>query len=689
MQITYNDSGLKSDLERIVKETRLKAMLEYRASFGGTLEGVGKSSDGPAFGFAPPEGWVDLGKYAISFIFSEPIAHGVIASAIWETMKQSYALLRQKKNGSGQKREFAILTDQYGMNEARKTIYFVLKDNLEESAFEDAIKQIPRLREKITSLETSDITGMSDVVELNYVSPKWALSIFADYSVIGKVSEGSGPKSFIIANKNATNSEVDSLRGIAEYSGLGDISVQKTGGTTALGASGAPEVILVLKYAALVIGGGILNAIGGEIWEKVKKFVIETFKMYRGQSNSDSEWIYNPIVVVDIEGENGFELQIHFPRKDIEEVEKSIGQIQEILAGLKPNQKFVSLKYVDGQWVLGAEHFKSQEELRDEIFQNAEKESEYSENTNGLPEDRRPEAVSDNRAFGMEGIKNQIKELLGQLQELGVDISDTAPLEERKPNNLARIRILSKYKFGPIIVGMWLIISAFLTNGILNKITPDDVDLGTFLSCSEPTIDDCVRKEVQPRAAEKIEEDFINILQNIKRVGAAFPPLRFPMEAVEFGVVLAERGSELQFSISEPKYTETLLSDLDLGCEFADKDISLNSYEEKSIGEYLSLNNLDENKIKDIAKSIADKFGGCDWMPKENINLRSRGLPKEVAPNGIISVKKIIRVGLSFQTNWWGKLSIFFGLFAILGGIMLLIRQAIQLWKRGKDYFSE
>ena len=78
---------------------------------------------------------------------------------------------------------------------------------------------------------------------------------------------------------------------------IGDISVEKIGGTTALGADGAPEVILLIKYVGTTLAGGVLVAIGADIWKKIKKFTTNTFKKYREKFNPEDQWFYNPIIV--------------------------------------------------------------------------------------------------------------------------------------------------------------------------------------------------------------------------------------------------------------------------------------------------------------------------------------------------------------------------------------------------------
>ncbi len=171
----------------------------------------------------------------------------------------------------------------------------------------------------------------------------------------------------IIANSNASDLEVSLLKDIAIEAEIGDISVEKIGGTTALGADGAPEVILLLKYAGTTLAGGVLVAIGADIWKKIKKFTTNTFKKYKEKFNPENQWFYNPIIVIDIQIDKESKIQIHFPRHNEEELEKSIRSFQEIFT-LYDGEDFVVFQFKEGKWIKTVERFKNQEQIRDEIF---------------------------------------------------------------------------------------------------------------------------------------------------------------------------------------------------------------------------------------------------------------------------------------------------------------------------------
>ena len=173
----------------------------------------------------------------------------------------------------------------------------------------------------------------------------------------------------IIANSSASDAEVSALNDAAIEAGLENVPIQKIGGTTALGADGAPEVILLLKYAGGALAGGILAAIGADVWKNIKKFVTTTFKKYKDGFNPEEQWFYNPIIVIDLKINEESKVQIHFPRHDEEELKKSVESLQEIFS-LYGGEDFIAFKFDEGKWIKTIEKFKNQEQLRDEIFQN-------------------------------------------------------------------------------------------------------------------------------------------------------------------------------------------------------------------------------------------------------------------------------------------------------------------------------
>ena len=171
----------------------------------------------------------------------------------------------------------------------------------------------------------------------------------------------------IIANSSATDAEVSAIKDAAAKAEIDNILIEKTGGTTALGADGAPEVILLLKYAGGALVGGVLAAIGADVWKKIKKFVTTTFKKYKEGFNPKEQWFYNPIIVVDLQVNEESKVQIHFPRRDEEELKKSVESLQEILA-LYNSENFIAFRFEEGKWLKTTERFKNQEQIRDEIF---------------------------------------------------------------------------------------------------------------------------------------------------------------------------------------------------------------------------------------------------------------------------------------------------------------------------------
>lgn len=170
----------------------------------------------------------------------------------------------------------------------------------------------------------------------------------------------------IVANSNAGDGEVKAIKETADFVGLDGVSVEKTGGTTDLGADGAPEVILVLKYVGLAITTGFFGAIGADVWKKAKDFIVSIFKRHKRQFNPEEQWFYNPIIVIEIVADEETVLQIQFPNKD-EEFEESLEKLETALKDFHP-EKHLLMRFDKGRWFYSDEAFKSQAQVRDEIF---------------------------------------------------------------------------------------------------------------------------------------------------------------------------------------------------------------------------------------------------------------------------------------------------------------------------------
>lgn len=174
----------------------------------------------------------------------------------------------------------------------------------------------------------------------------------------------------IIANRSATKNEIDFLRDIALTAGFSEAILDPSGGTTALGADGAPEVVLILQYVGLSLGAGIFAAMGADVWKKIKGFVAKTFEAYKepfGLNEQYEQWFYNPIIVLDILIEGKSKLQIHFPRKSLKELDESLKSLDATLNKYL-DMEFVAFEYIDDRWIFTSKQFKSQEKARDEFF---------------------------------------------------------------------------------------------------------------------------------------------------------------------------------------------------------------------------------------------------------------------------------------------------------------------------------
>jgi len=264
-----------------------------------------------------------------------------------------------------------------------------------------------------------------------------------------------------------------------------------------------------------------------------------------------------------------------------------------------------------------------------------------------------------------------------------IPLSDEKLVEKIKENkNMSKQK--DHLEFGKVIVLGWIVASFIFTWLILDKITPEDVYLGDY-SCGKATYGECVEEEIKPRTANEISNNLTQIIKDIKKVNLV---LQLPLKIIEFEMVFVDRGSQLQLEISEPKYKTSLLPELDLRCNFANKEFPLHTNGRHYTKEHLQLSNLEEEDVEDVAERIANSFNGCEWYPKNDIHIAQK-IQKEVAPNAVVKVNKVIKPYLTFQKDLLGKTIIFFVWFAIIGGIIALIKQTVQVWRKGRNYFLE
>lgn len=153
-------------------------------------------------GAIPPEGWVDLGKYAISFIVSPEIVRGVLGGALWDAMKlalsKGFSLVKSKDKLHHSEKaemfielipnfaqqlpycELVLITDRVDFSKAldreNKTIMFVFGARMEEAEVSAAIEAIPQARQGIKDfLKVSDIRCVNAVARFIFIDGGWRL----------------------------------------------------------------------------------------------------------------------------------------------------------------------------------------------------------------------------------------------------------------------------------------------------------------------------------------------------------------------------------------------------------------------------------------------------------------------------------------------------------------------------------
>ncbi len=250
---------------------------------------------------------------------------------------------------------------------------------------------------------------------------------------------------------------------------------------------------------------------------------------------------------------------------------------------------------------------------------------------------------------------------------------------------------LPKKSVGILIILSWVILSIFLTQEVFSALTPKSIDLGDY-SCGKATYLKCIEEEIKPRAKNEIKNSIIETLKNGQEIRALFS---LPLEIIYFELVLEDKGSKLQLNVSEPKSETTITPKIDLRCNFVGNDISLSTGGKYYSGKYIRLNNLANGTNKDAKKSIeavandlADDFNGCSWNPVDKVEYSAPQHQITVAPNATVSMAVVMKPTLVFQPlPSWFRVLTFSVFFAIIGGILALIKQIIEIFRKGLSYF--
>lgn len=183
MKIIYRDEKDLSYLKSLTKESGYTIEYQQKVSFAEIKEAL-KKYKGPPIGAPLPDGLIDIGTHLYGFILSDEfpkaVAEKVLIYSIFDTIvKPFYKKIFKKKDKNTQdKKSIFIISDEYGVNDSQYSIYFVIYDELNDAQIENALKTLPKVREKILNLLKITSFSGSKTIRVTYINDKWYIQRF-------------------------------------------------------------------------------------------------------------------------------------------------------------------------------------------------------------------------------------------------------------------------------------------------------------------------------------------------------------------------------------------------------------------------------------------------------------------------------------------------------------------------------
>lgn len=181
MHIYYNSDSLRPDLEKISSKD-FSLTFEKKIPLREVFEEVGRTHRGKAMGFVPDYGFIDLGRYVIAVIskpeFTYALAGRVAGSAAWEGIKAIYCIYKKSDVVAKKSRldQMVLVTDNFGVDGAKRTMFFTFEKNLTEDQFETAIASISEIRVRAHAFfDLVLVHGSHDVIEFKFTGVVWQL----------------------------------------------------------------------------------------------------------------------------------------------------------------------------------------------------------------------------------------------------------------------------------------------------------------------------------------------------------------------------------------------------------------------------------------------------------------------------------------------------------------------------------
>lgn len=171
----------------------------------------------------------------------------------------------------------------------------------------------------------------------------------------------------IILNCDADPKEIGEIRNLSRECGLERFSISKAGGKRHIAADFPPELIVAISLMVSAVAGGFLNAIGSDLWGKLKQFIRKITGYYENQSGGQE--IYNADIILDFQERGKPVLQIVFKRSSLKSFKNAIKELEDKLAELDFRGRLTRLDYDGNKWVFSSKVFKNQHEEYSEFMQ--------------------------------------------------------------------------------------------------------------------------------------------------------------------------------------------------------------------------------------------------------------------------------------------------------------------------------
>lgn len=231
-----------------------------------------------------------------------------------------------------------------------------------------------------------------------------------------------------------------------------------------------------------------------------------------------------------------------------------------------------------------------------------------------------------------------------------------------------------------ILTPLWIFVSLFFTPRILNSFSLDPIPLNDP-SCSLSTIAECNEKAIE-EAKRIIRDTLPRALEKLETTRDTFPLLKLIPTNYELSIL--NKGSEFQLKISDPPKSFSF-GKVDLECQTTSRSIFLSNQSRIRLTGVAYSGNI--QKDIDRTLKVIDEFQGCIFLP----TYQRYKFPHDTlaAPGATLTSNIVMKPVLEFTVDYRVTILLFFGIFALVGTFLALVKQFINIARKGFLYFCE